>query len=175
MFVNGSSTGVLALAAPFYAKDFYRVRPLECGALTPSVSTSNLLLLILPIQQAEAARGLFWRLKQRGHVVVGLSSYRFFPQPSDDPGEDRMVTTEDAEVYEAMDGWLHCSRDPDDVLPKGVPRILWSESDISDPFMGEGDVHRVSPGIFGARAAEHPTLVPRKPGTVRKAYDLIYR
>lgn len=128
--------------------------------------------------QAEAARGLFWRLKSRGHIVVGLSSYRHFPQPSDDPEEDRIVTDEDIKIYEAMDGWLHCFRDPDRVLPRGVPRILWSESDGMDPYLG-GDEDAPSsgrgPGIFGRQAGQNPSLVPHRPGAVRKRYDLIYR
>lgn len=125
--------------------------------------------------KAEAARGLFWRLKQRGHVIVGISSYRFFPQPSEDPAEDRFVVPEDTEIYEALDGWLHCFRDPHRMLPAGVPRMLWSESDTMDPFLGGDAAHLSSPGIFGMQAGEHPSLVPREQGRVRKQYDLIYR
>lgn len=41
---------------------------------------------------------------------------------------------QDFDVYSAMDGWLHCFRNPDAVLPKGVPRILLSESDFYNPM-----------------------------------------
>ena len=77
-------------------------------------------------------------------------------------------------MYEVMEGWLHCFRNPDLMLPKGVPRILWSESDTMDPFLGEED-HNRPPGIFGMQAQHSPTLVPREPGTVTKKYDLVYR
>ena len=81
---------------------------------------------------------------------------------------------EDSEIHEAVDGWLHCFRDPDRMLPADVPRMLWSESDTMDPFMGARGARR-GPGIFGVWAEEDPSLVPHAPGIVRKRYDLIYR
>lgn len=35
-------------------------------------------------------------------------------------------------MFEALDGWLHCARDPGAVLPAGVPRVRISHSDFVD-------------------------------------------
>ena len=48
---------------------------------------------------------------------------------------------QDMDVYSAMDGWLHCFRNPDAVLPPGVPRILLSESDFYDPWQKGKNIH----------------------------------
>jgi hypothetical protein len=48
-FADGSDTGVVALIAPFYDTNYFR---------------------------AETQRALFWRLKARGHIIVGVSSYQ---------------------------------------------------------------------------------------------------
>ena len=45
MFANGSSTGALALAAPFYAKKFYRVR---AGCILPKKINSPSFYLTPP-------------------------------------------------------------------------------------------------------------------------------
>jgi len=81
--------------------------------------------------QGEMERGLFWSLKAKGHVMVGLSSYMHFPGEIHNPINSRHVAKH-RDVIKAMDVWLHCFRDPDNYLPKGVPRILMSESDFYD-------------------------------------------
>jgi len=48
-FADGTDTGVVALIAPFYDTNYFR---------------------------AETQRALFWRLKARGHIIVGVSSYQ---------------------------------------------------------------------------------------------------
>lgn len=58
-------------------------------------------------------------------------------------------------MYEAMDAWLHCSRDPAAVLPAGVPRALISESDFVMYDRDDG----------GGR------LIPRG---LQKKYDFLY-
>jgi hypothetical protein len=152
-FADGSDTGVVALIAPFYDTNYFR---------------------------AETQRALFWRLKARGHIIVGVSSYqvrdgrvreggrrkregetrRFcshererevggvglekthlqkpknlknsasqeFPGDIVNPYDDRHVTPGDRAIHAAVDGWLHCFREPAKVLPPGVPRILVSQS-----------------------------------------------
>jgi hypothetical protein len=58
-------------------------------------------------------------------------------------------------MYEAMDGWLHCQREPDKILPAGVPRAMISESDFVMYDRDDG----------GGR------LIPRG---LEKKYDFIY-
>eukprot|EP00884_Botryococcus_braunii_P015920 jgi/Botrbrau1/3010/Bobra.0070s0008.1 len=108
---DNRDTGVVLVIAPFYDANYFR---------------------------AEAARALFWRLKANGLIVVGISSYQEFPGQIVNPWDDRHTTPQDAAVYRAMDGWLHCFRDPDSVLPPGVPRILLSESDFHNPMRRDG-------------------------------------
>ena len=48
-FADGTDSGVVALIAPFYDTNYFR---------------------------AETQRALFWRLKARGHIMVGVSSYQ---------------------------------------------------------------------------------------------------
>ena len=60
--------------------------------------------------RAEAARGLFWRLKAKGHIMVGITSYQEFPGSIRNPYDDRHTTKQDQVIHEAIDAWLHCFR-----------------------------------------------------------------
>lgn len=60
--------------------------------------------------RAEAARGLFWRLKAKGHIMVGITSYQEFPGRIMNPYDDRHTTKQDQVVINAIDAWLHCFR-----------------------------------------------------------------
>jgi len=105
---RGKDTGVVGLAAPFTT--FY--------------------------YNSEYEKALFWRLKANGHVMLGISSYEFFPGNATDPLTDRkpQQNPEDKETYAAMDGWLHCFQKPWEHLPPGMPRALISQSDYIDPL-----------------------------------------
>lgn len=50
-----------------------------------------------------------------------------FPGDIVNPYDDRHVTLGDRAIHAAVDGWLHCFREPAKVLPLGVPRILVRE------------------------------------------------
>lgn len=60
--------------------------------------------------RAEAARALFWRLKAKGHIMVGITSYQEYPGEIVNPYDDRHVAQQDAVIHNAMDAWLHCFR-----------------------------------------------------------------
>jgi len=102
-------------------------------------------------------RGAFWWLKNSGYIIVGISSYEVFPAEIINPIDNRHVFHHpgDMSMYEAMDAWLHCSRDPAAVLPAGVPRALISESDFVMYDRDDG----------GGR------LIPRG---LQKKYDFLY-
>lgn len=109
--VDGKDTGVLAIIAPFYDQDYYK---------------------------GELARAFFWRMKASGHIIIIITSYQEFPGIIVNPFDDRHTTPGDRTIHEAVDGYLHCFRNPDSVLPPGVPRILLSESDFHDPNRRDG-------------------------------------
>eukprot|EP00951_Prasinocladus_malaysianus_P023024 scaffold194564_cov49-Prasinocladus_malaysianus.AAC.1 len=44
----------------------------------------------------------------------------------------------DMEIYNDMDAWLHCMREPDKFVPAGIPRMLSSESDFTNPMRNDG-------------------------------------
>ncbi|CAL5220174.1 g2142 [Coccomyxa viridis] len=109
--VTGKDTGVMAIIAPFYDLDYYK---------------------------GEAARAFFWRMKANGHIFVIITSYQEFPGTIVNPFDDRHTTPGDKIIHAAVDGYLHCFRQPDAFLPPGVPRMLLSESDFHDPDRRDG-------------------------------------
>mmetsp|Transcript_26773 Transcript_26773/g.67363 ORF Transcript_26773/g.67363 Transcript_26773/m.67363 type:complete len:527 (+) Transcript_26773:630-2210(+) len=80
----------------------------------------------------EQERGAFWWLKNAGYIAVGISSFEHYPAEIINPHDGRHVhhNPKDWLMYEALDGFLHCQRNPEEILPAGVPRILMSESDF---------------------------------------------
>ena len=62
--------------------------------------------------QAEAARSLFWRLKAKGHIMIGMTSYQEFPGRIANPYDDRHTTPQDEVIYNSLEAWLHCFRWP---------------------------------------------------------------
>lgn len=132
-FGNGSDSGVVAVIAPFYDLNYFR---------------------------SVTQRALFWRLKASGHVLLGVSSYQEFPGDISNPHDDRHVTRQDLALLSHVDGWLHCFRAERAarVIPAGVPRLLLSESDFTDPERRDGG----------------GSLVPWGPPEVNKTWDLVY-
>eukprot|EP00873_Tetraselmis_striata_P021960 jgi/Tetstr1/442224/TSEL_003180.t1 len=74
----------------------------------------------------EMERGAFWWLKNAGYIAIGVMSFEHFPEELHNPYDGRHVrrNPDDWAMFEALDGWLHCARDPGAVLPAGVPRVL---------------------------------------------------
>jgi len=109
---RGKETGIIALSAPL-VDDYYK---------------------------GELERGLFWRLKNTGHIMIGIASYEHFPQEILNPIDNRHTKhhPQDGGIYAAIDAWLHCMRDPDYFLPPGKPRALLSESDFTNPMRKDG-------------------------------------
>ena len=62
------------------------------------------------VVQGEAARGLFFRLRERGHIVLGITSYQEYPGRITNPFDDRHTTDADDSILALLDGWLHCFR-----------------------------------------------------------------
>eukprot|EP01024_Parvocaulis_polyphysoides_P064145 TRINITY_DN7445_c0_g1_i1.p1 TRINITY_DN7445_c0_g1~~TRINITY_DN7445_c0_g1_i1.p1 ORF type:complete len:293 (-),score=27.80 TRINITY_DN7445_c0_g1_i1:265-1089(-) len=88
--------------------------------------------------------------------MLGISSYEHFPGPIINPYDSRHSEhASDYEIHHAMDGWMHCFRDPLKYLPAEVPRVLISESDQHNPD----------------RSDAGGSLVP---SGVQKEYDLIH-
>lgn len=118
---RGRETGIIALSAPL-VDDYY---------------------------QGELERGLFWRLKNSGHLMIGIASYEHFPQEILNPVDNRhtMHHPDDGNIYTAIEAWLHCMRDPDFFLPPGKPRVLLSESDFTNPMRKDGGGVLIPQGI----------------------------
>jgi hypothetical protein len=89
--------------------------------------------------RAEAARATFWRLKAKGHIMVGITSYQEFPGKILNPHDDRHTTKQDQVIHGAIEAWLHCFRQAtaaetpglgtatNATQPKGPLRwLLWS-------------------------------------------------
>jgi len=86
---------------------------------------------------AEVEKGLFWRLKADGHILIGVTSYEFFPGNATNPYTDRPSQQdypENKKIYASMDAYAHCFRKPSDHIPPGIPRALISQSDFVDPM-----------------------------------------
>ena len=130
---DGTASGVVAVIAPPYDVNHFR---------------------------SETQRALFWRLKASGHILLGISSYQEFPGNISNPHDDRHVTPQDLALLSHVDGWLHCFRKERAarVVPAGVPRLLLSESDFTDPERRDGG----------------GSLVPWGPPEVNKTWDLVY-
>mmetsp|Transcript_8481 Transcript_8481/g.24305 ORF Transcript_8481/g.24305 Transcript_8481/m.24305 type:complete len:587 (+) Transcript_8481:23-1783(+) len=105
---------------------------------------TSIILLAAPFMdeyyQGKAERGMFFRLLNTGHVMLGISSYEFFPAHISNPIETRHTDKipGDKEIFSFVEGWLHCHRDPSAALPAGIPRALISESDFVNPFRNDG-------------------------------------
>jgi hypothetical protein len=73
----------------------------------------------------------FYKLKQKGYVMIGLSSYGFYPfvNESDCLHNDRapmLKSDEFQSILKQADGWLTCSMEP---IPYDIPQLRFSESD----------------------------------------------
>mmetsp|Transcript_32686 Transcript_32686/g.84717 ORF Transcript_32686/g.84717 Transcript_32686/m.84717 type:complete len:472 (-) Transcript_32686:1126-2541(-) len=104
---QGKDSGAVALCAPFI-KYYYN---------------------------AETEKGLFWRLKADGHIMIGVTSYEFFPGNATNPYTDRSPQErypEDKQIYASLDGYAHCFRRPSDHIPPAIPRAMVSQSDYID-------------------------------------------
>uniref|UniRef100_A0A061S389 Glycosyl transferase family 1 domain-containing protein n=1 Tax=Tetraselmis sp. GSL018 TaxID=582737 RepID=A0A061S389_9CHLO len=101
---NGRDTGVVGLCAPFI-KYYYN---------------------------SMWEKALFWRLKARGHVMLGISSYEWFPGNATNPITDRtpQLNPEDKKMYASVDAFAHCFRKPWEHIAPGIPRALISQSDF---------------------------------------------
>jgi len=89
----------------------------------------------------------FHALKQKGYLMIGLSSYGFYPfvNESDCIHNDRLALLGSDELKSMLkqtDGWLTCSREP---VPYDVPQMMFSESDcpsINDATAPKGLVKK---------------------------------
>lgn len=72
-------------------------------------------------------------LLRDGARLIGMSSDTDFPRrggehPAGDP----------IDYWSLCEAWCHCFREPDAFLPHGVPRVLLSASDFTDPVRVRG-------------------------------------
>ena len=117
--------------------------------------------------RAEAARGLFWRLKAKGHIMVGITSYQEFPGTIMNPHDDRHTTKQDEVVYNAIDAWLHCFRcidclHQDCILCSMQSPAAWADSlvQLVDHWSPSRRVFRIKePSLSGSNRQ----MIPRLP------------
>lgn len=187
-FGNGTDSGVVAVIAPFYDLNYFRSetqralfwRLKAAGHVVIGVSSyqefpgniSN------PHDDRRVERG-----ERRGESDARSdpSAARarppapstpcpLDPSPRNKPAtnektkrtapQNRHVTPRDLALLSHVDGWLHCFR-PEraaEVIPEGVPRLLLSESDFTDPERRDGG----------------GSLVPWGAPEVNKTWDLVY-
>ena len=83
------------------------------------------LVLHAPIQ-SPSRFNLYAEYRRRGFGFIGMTSFMTFPDGYQSGALD----------YTAIcQGWAHCFRHPEKLLPPGQPRILLSLSDFIDPAM----------------------------------------
>ena len=74
--------------------------------------------------------------KKDNFLVLGISSYNEFPSITTNKHDVLNNPSEkawkDYDYMKVVDGWLHCFREPDQHIKKGIPRTLISESDFCD-------------------------------------------
>lgn len=88
-------------------------------------------ILCEPIVEKSDSGKEFDRLMHLGYYYIGLSSFLTFP----DTCVDEPTLTNPFFNFKTtgnLVGWLHCSREVSKTtIPKTIPTLLWSESDIS--------------------------------------------
>lgn len=73
--------------------------------------------------------------KRDKFLVLGIASYSEFPKITSNKLDSIHNPKDKAWSYDYMkvvDGWLHCFREPDKFIDKGVNKLLLSESDFCD-------------------------------------------
>jgi hypothetical protein len=80
---------------------------------------------------------IFHKLKQKGYLMVGISSYGFYPfiNESDCLHNDRsgvLKSDELQSILKQVDCWLTCSKEP---IPYDVPQLMFSQSDC--PYIND--------------------------------------
>ncbi len=71
--------------------------------------------------------------KKDGFLILGISSYSEFPKITSNKLDSLNNPDDKAWKYDYMKvvkGWLHCFRNPDNFITKGIPKTLISESDF---------------------------------------------
>lgn len=74
---------------------------------------------------------IFRALKQRGYLMLGISSYGYYPFINEldvinDHRASMLQNEEHQSILKQIDGWLTCSREP---VPYDIPQFRFSESD----------------------------------------------
>lgn len=94
------------------------------------------------------------KYKEDNFLILGISSYNEFPKITTNTHDVLNNPNEKAwknyDYMKVVSGWLHCFRQPDRFIDRGIPRALISESDFTDTV----------------------TFCPDK--SVQKKYDFLY-
>ena len=91
-------------------------------------------------------------VKKKKLNILGISSYQEFPNQPFNPYDGYNGTSNKFNYIRWVNmtqGWLHCFREPNDYIPKKMPKLLLSESDFIDC-----NIH--------------------KPNNIEKKYDFMY-
>jgi hypothetical protein len=80
---------------------------------------------------------IFHALKQKGYVMIGISSYGHYPFINDldvihDNRAAMLQNEEHQSILKQMSGWLTCSKEP---VPYDIPQFMFSESDC--PYIND--------------------------------------
>ena len=102
-----------------------------------------------------------------------LSPFHFQEFPGDivNPYDDRHVTPGDRAIHAAVDGWLHCFREPAKVLPPGVPRILVREREKKEregEDRGRDETHTRAGAPLSRENPRDESLCTRRAGSERE-------
>ena len=140
--VNGNSLSLDPWSDNFHGFPFQALRSSKGRRLKIGV-------LSAPLYKEE--RHKFHKLKADGYLMIGISSYGFYPFMNEDDMKhdsrsDTLKEDEMKDICNKIDAWLTCSREP---VPYNVPQLFFSESDC-------------------------PNTESLKPKGLEKKYDIVY-
>lgn len=139
---NGDPLFLQSWSDDFYGFPFQSLKTLGDKRL-------DICVLSAPLYKEE--RQKFYEMKNKGFLIVGISSYGFFPfdNEEDFKHDSRSATLKEEEmqnILKDVDCWLSCSKEP---IKSSVPQLFFSESDC-------------------------PNTDVLKPKELVKVYDVIY-
>lgn len=92
----------------------------------------NIILIAAPFREKKH-EDLYNEYKNKGLLFCGISSYLDFPNPINNPYEDKFHKERNHQYVDMVDAWLHCFQNPEYIEPfRNIPHMLLTEADLKD-------------------------------------------
>lgn len=92
----------------------------------------NIILISAPFRE-KAHEDLYNQYKNKGLLFCGISSYLDFPNPINNPYEDKFHEERGHRYVDMAGAWLHCFQNPEYTQSfKNIPNMLLTEADLKD-------------------------------------------